>query len=260
MCGAMCVCAAGSNVSFREGLAPDGSTTFCPRLLLIDYKSKFASLSHINALNVGEEDAPVDLTWTGPVSEHLQDPIPQSSYHTCLDAGEDEEDEDDLDVEMDEGEHDSVPNLTSSIRFWFDYSRVFYHPRGLHRIPDPAEWERKAGWPQGVTYDTNQAVLEDSFRLFAEECDLLQGVQLCMDAPSFGSFTVSLLSRFRDEYPKLPVLSFYSLSRHDPAEVNFSYAVIRRYDLYGITLDIDLEKGYSYSTVILDSLSLSCIS
>ncbi|KAF8516279.1 hypothetical protein JB92DRAFT_2911286 [Gautieria morchelliformis] len=40
MCEAMCMCAAGSNVSFREGLAPDGSTTFCPRLLLINYKSK----------------------------------------------------------------------------------------------------------------------------------------------------------------------------------------------------------------------------
>ncbi|KAF8510918.1 hypothetical protein JB92DRAFT_3118569 [Gautieria morchelliformis] len=157
---------------------PQGSTTFCPRLLLIDYKSKFGSLSHINALNVGEEDAPVDSTWTGPVSEHLQDPIPQSSYHTRLDAGEDEEDEDDLDVEMDEGEHDSVPDLTSSIRFWSDYSCVFYHPCGLHRIPDPAEWEREAGWPQGVkrfhASDTNQAVLEDSFRLFAEECHLLQ--------------------------------------------------------------------------------------
>ncbi|KAF8516278.1 tubulin domain-containing protein [Gautieria morchelliformis] len=160
----------------------------------------------------------------GPVLEHLQDPIPQSSYHARLDAGEDEEDEDDLDVEMDEGEHNSVPDLTSSIRFWSDYSRVFYHPRGLHRIPDPAEWEREAGWPQGVkrfhAYDTNQAVLEDSFRLFAEECHLLQGVQLCMDAPSFGSFTVSLLSQFRDEYPKLPVLSFCSLSWHDPADVN----------------------------------------
>ncbi|KAF8528707.1 hypothetical protein JB92DRAFT_2862224, partial [Gautieria morchelliformis] len=220
MCGAMCVCAAGSNVSFREGLAPDGSTTFCPRLLLIDYKSKFGSLSHINALNVGEEDAPVDLTWTGPISEHLQDPIPQSSYHARLDAGEDEEDEDGLDVEMDEGEHDSVPDLTSSIRFWSDYSRMFYHPRGLHRILDPAEWEREAGWPQVSVHTQNQAVLEDSFRLFAEECHLLQGVQLCMDALSFGSFTVSLLSRFRDEYPKLPVLSFCSLSRHDPAEVN----------------------------------------
>ncbi|KAF8507552.1 hypothetical protein JB92DRAFT_2832749 [Gautieria morchelliformis] len=115
---------------------------------------------------------------TGPASEHLQDPIPQSSYHARLDAGEDEEDEDDLDVEMDEGEHDSVPDLTSSICFWSDYSCVFYHPRGLHRIPDPAEWEREAGWPQGVerfhAYDTNQAVLEDSFRLFAEECHLLQ--------------------------------------------------------------------------------------
>ena len=31
---------------------------------------------------------------------------------------------------------------------------------------------------------------------------------------------MSLLSQFRDEYPKLPVLSFCSLTRHDPAGVN----------------------------------------
>ncbi|KAF8491409.1 tubulin domain-containing protein [Gautieria morchelliformis] len=205
---------------------PQGSTTFCPRLLLIDYKSKFGSLSHINALNVGEEDAPKT---SGQGLFRSISRTPSCRAHIRLDAGEDEEDEDDLDVEMDEGEHDSVPDLTSSIRFWSDYSCMFYHPRGLHHIPDPAEWEREAGWPhvsRGSTrttrdaYTQNQAVLEDSFRLFAEECHLLQGVQLCMDTPSFGSFTVSLLSRFRDEYPKLPVLSFCSLSRHDPAEVN----------------------------------------
>ena len=101
---------------------------------------------------------------------------------------------------MDENQDDSAPDLTPSIRFWSDYSRVFYHPRGLHRVPDPAEWEREVGWIQGIerfnSYDAvqpsvvcicesprrlttgaylqNHAVLEDSFRLFAEECDLLQ--------------------------------------------------------------------------------------
>jgi Tubulin domain len=65
----------------------------------------------------------------------------------------------------DEGEgegEDCAADLTASVRFWSDYSRVYYHPRGLHRVPDPAEWEREVGWAQGVerfaSYDAVRAL------------------------------------------------------------------------------------------------------
>ena len=38
------------NVSFREGIASDGSETFCPRLLLFDFKDNFGALSNVSAL------------------------------------------------------------------------------------------------------------------------------------------------------------------------------------------------------------------
>lgn len=138
-------------------------------------------MSYIDVLNVREGDEPGGSTWsapfllffilsfnsrnrrTGPVTEHRQEPIPQSSYHAQLDADEGEEEGEEVDVEMAEGKDDSVLDLTPSIRFWSDYSRVFYHPRGLHRVPDPAEWEREVGWIQGVerfnSYDAVRSFL-----------------------------------------------------------------------------------------------------
>ena len=41
-------------------------------------------------------------------------------------------------------------DLSSSVRFWSDFSRVFFHPRGLLRIPDLPEWERETTWMRGA--------------------------------------------------------------------------------------------------------------
>jgi hypothetical protein len=124
--------------------------------------ANFGSLSNINALYAEDEEENLfNAPWcallsfayhfmnashlrSGPVVEHRQDPIPKSSYHVRLEAGQKEGQDDD--DESEEPEHD----LTPSVRFWSDYSRVFYHPRSFHRVPDPAEWEREIGWAQGV--------------------------------------------------------------------------------------------------------------
>lgn len=37
-------------ISFREGVALDGTETYCPRLLLFDYKPNFGALSAVSAL------------------------------------------------------------------------------------------------------------------------------------------------------------------------------------------------------------------
>ena len=78
--------------------------------------------------------------------------------------------------------------------------------------------------------------MEESFRLFVEECDgfqashaailpsqclrILQGVNLLSDSTSFGSFSVSLLTAFRDEFPKTPALVFPVLSNAVPPHVD----------------------------------------
>lgn len=90
---------------------------------------------------------------SGAVVEHRQDPIPQSACHAHLEGGEDERDDD----VSEEQAHD----ITSSVRFWSDYSRMFYHPRGLHRVPDPAEWEHEVGWRQGAEKFAQYDVVSD---------------------------------------------------------------------------------------------------
>lgn len=50
-------------VSFREGIAPDGSETFCPRLLLFDFKPNFGALSRMSALYGSTEDH--ESEWIG---------------------------------------------------------------------------------------------------------------------------------------------------------------------------------------------------
>jgi hypothetical protein len=82
--------------------------------------------------------------------------------------------------------------------------------------------------------------MDDSFRRFVEECDTFQvrplslcmagmrrcdrphgqGLQLCTDNASFGSFVHSLLTAFRDEYPKRPTLMFAVLSDSIPENLD----------------------------------------
>lgn len=51
------------NVSFREGVAPDKSGTFCPRLLLFDLKPNFGALSNVSALYTNSADSGESTAW-----------------------------------------------------------------------------------------------------------------------------------------------------------------------------------------------------
>ena len=53
-----------------------------------------------------------------------------------------------------------------------------------------------------------------------EHCWWCQGLQLCTDNASFGSFANSLLTAFRDEFPKHPTLMFAVLSDAVPGDLD----------------------------------------
>lgn len=59
----------------------------------------------------------------------------------------DKEEDDQENTKLDEG---LSRDFTSSISYWSDFSRVYYHPRGLYRLPDPPDWERDVGWARGI--------------------------------------------------------------------------------------------------------------
>lgn len=76
--------------------------------------------------------------------EYRQEVIPQSSYHAQLETRGDDETKNGM-------EHEALrDDALNSVHFWSDFSRVFFHPRGLLRIPDRPHWETEASWSGGT--------------------------------------------------------------------------------------------------------------
>ncbi|KAI0920356.1 hypothetical protein AcV5_010118 [Taiwanofungus camphoratus] len=206
------------DISFREGSTSKGESTYCPRLLLFDRKANFGSLSGLNGLyNDDDESSGGGQLWNGDVVEYRQEPISQSDYQARLDAEVDDAKESNA-LGDKPREAEASP---SDVRYWSDYNRVFFHPRTLQRLPDVADWESAEGdWGSSKAafgrHNADASLMEEPFRLFVEECDTLQGIQVMNDTATFGGFTDSFLTAFRDEFPKLPCLTFSILSRAFP--------------------------------------------
>lgn len=212
------------DVSFREGISPRGEPTYCPRLLQFDRKANFGSLSSATGLYAEDSTGkpPPSPLWDGGVDEICQDPISDGPYQTQLDEEIEEEA-----VAPPESKRSTVipPLCASNVRYWSDYDRVYHLPRSIHKLPDLADWEAAEGdWSAGkeafLRYDLDNSVMDDSFRLFVEECDTFQGLQLCTDNASFGSFCNALLTAFRDEFPKQPAFTFAVLSDAVPGDID----------------------------------------
>ncbi|CED85323.1 Members of tubulin/FtsZ family [Phaffia rhodozyma] len=211
------------DVDWRQGLGRQNEETYMPRLIACDLKENFGALPNINALygtTDGDEDE--DGLTDGP-AEKLQrlqtaPPIPPSAYQTFLESDQpDPTYETDNDDEADNDNDDKLPQpprLTET-RFWSDFNRVYYHPRTLHPLPPQflgssavsasvsgfTSWETGSLAWSAVKTDSH---MEDDFRLFAEEADLLQGVQLCVDmSTGFGPIGAGVVEEFiKEEYPK----------------------------------------------------------
>lgn len=131
----------------------------------------------------------------GDPTVHKQTPIPKSTYHDALDQG--------LPATL----------AASSVRYWSDFSRAYFHPRSLVRISD---LESSASSPAGPTLDTyeqgaelfrsldaDEEVLDRQLRPFVEECDLLQGLQVLGGGDDgWGGFGAAMMDRVRDEFGK----------------------------------------------------------
>ena len=129
--------------------------------------------------------------------------IRPSSYTTGLNAGS-----------------STPPQLTTStVRFWSDFSRVFYHPRSIVQINDyelassilPFEnWERGEelfrrldGQGGG---DSGEGIIDRDVRRWAEECDRMQGVQVWTGTDdAWGGFASRYTEALRDEMGKMGV-------------------------------------------------------
>jgi hypothetical protein len=122
-----------------------------------------------------------------------QKPLQPSEYQQSLDAGT------------------PAPKLTtSSVRYWSDFSRVYYHPRSLVQLYDYElnssiqPFDRfAAGAELFSTLDKDDDIVDRDFRPFVEECDRMQGIQVFTGLDdAWGGFAGEYVEALRDEYGK----------------------------------------------------------
>ncbi|TQV92380.1 mtDNA inheritance protein Dml1 [Cordyceps javanica] len=183
------------DVHWRTGIGADGSDTFLPRTVVYDLKGGFGSLRKINALYEVEPDADAlaSALWRGKSTVHKQEPLQPSTYLQSLDAG-------------------STPDKLSktSVRYWSDFSRAYYHPKSLNQLYDYElhssiqPFERfDMGKELFHTLDKEQDIVDRDWRPFVEECDHMQGIQVITTIDdAWGGFATSYIETLRDEYPK----------------------------------------------------------
>ncbi|KXH59030.1 misato Segment II myosin-like domain-containing protein [Colletotrichum salicis] len=184
------------DVHWRPGVALDGSETFLPRTVVYDLKGGFGSLRKINALyDASQEEAPAHL-WEGSAQVHKQPLVEPSAYQQSLDRGT------------------PAPKLTSSdVRYWSDFSRVYYHPKSLNQLYD---YEINSSirpfekWSLGRelfdSLDKEHDIVDRDFRPFVEESDQMQGLQIVTTIDdAWGGFATDYVERLRDEYGKTTI-------------------------------------------------------
>ncbi|USP80160.1 hypothetical protein yc1106_07434 [Curvularia clavata] len=188
------------DILFRPGMAPDGSDTFTPRTLIYDLKGAFGSMRKINALYEAEDDRSIldqPGVWPSkPIVQRATETIPQSSYQEHLDAG-----------------LQPPPLSTSSVRYWSDCSRVFYHPKSIVQLSEfdvndklmPFEdWD--VGMELFEKLEREVDLVDRDLRPFVEECDGIQGLQIFTGVDdAWGGWASGWLERLRDEYGKMSI-------------------------------------------------------
>lgn len=125
-----------------------------------------------------------------------QPPIQPSEYQESLDSGL------------------TPPELTtSSVRYWSDFNRVFFHPKSIIQLN---EYELNSTvmpfekWHMGEelfsSLDKEHDIVDRDLRPFAEEADQMQGLQIMTGIDdAWGGFAAKYIERLRDEYGKIPI-------------------------------------------------------
>jgi hypothetical protein len=99
---------------------------------------------------------------------------------------------------------------SSTVRYWSDFNRVFYHPRSVIQVNEyeiNSSLSQFEDWDVGEgafrDLDTQHDLLDRDLRLFAEECDQLRALQLFTASDdAWGGFTARYLDKIKDEYAK----------------------------------------------------------
>jgi len=153
----------------------------------------------VNALYEAEDDRSIlDQTGVWPSKPIVQkaEPIPRSTYQQNLDAGLE------------------PPQLsTSTVKYWSDYSRVYYHPKSIVQLSEFDVNDKLMpfqSWDVGMELfeklEREVDLVDRDLRPFVEECDGLQGLQIMTGIDdAWGGWASGWIERLRDEYGKLSI-------------------------------------------------------
>lgn len=210
-------------VSFTERQSPDGVTLY-PRAIMFDWKENFGTLAQSNALTGTDESENMDpgpALWDQSVDEIRQNKVAKSSYHLQLDQ---------------QNQSESQSMRLEEVRYWSDYSHVYYLPRSIQRVSRPASGAATAdSWRHGQDqfrqFNEDNDLMDTSVRLFLEESDSIQGIQLMTDVATFGGFADALMVQMRDEFLRAPTIAFPILSAGiDPSGTNDAPLIRRAFN------------------------------
>ena len=91
-----------------------------------------------------------------------------------------------------------------------------------------------------------------------------QGLQLSTEAATFGSFSHSLLSAFRDDFPKLSILHFQFLAEPDPRSIDLDSSVGSKassacFEVTLFSLQVKLRNALNDALCIVSAVELDTV-
>ncbi|XP_002127435.2 protein misato homolog 1 [Ciona intestinalis] len=206
------------DVLFREGKNLLREVTYTPRLVVVDLKSNLGCL-------------PLEGTlYPTPAHQNGGSEIPTWGDDVeVVEASRSEKNEFIKDLESEDQKYYQATNgveksnkkqikaktykLEDKIKTWSDFKRLHFHPRSILTVNE--EDDSFTSWSGGFEHGKYISYqVEDLVRVYAEECDNMQGFQVFSDVNNgFGGVLTSLMEYLSDEfrgkglvvYPMLPV-------------------------------------------------------
>ncbi|XVE87181.1 hypothetical protein DITRI_Ditri18aG0095400 [Diplodiscus trichospermus] len=205
------------DVIYRTGEMPQGTLTYTPRLLSIDFQGSLGSMSSKGTLYKECSNGPSEVvTWTGNVSTHASEPHKKNLFLQSL--YREEQNVPSInggtkDSQNEIQDTDIVNCLDKEVQFWTDFSKVHYHPQSLYEINglwmDAQEFDNYGVGRDVFTGNLRGEEICDRLRFFVEECDHIQGFQFIVDdSGGFSPVASDFLESIADEHTNTPVLLY----------------------------------------------------
>ncbi|XP_060861222.1 protein misato isoform X1 [Metopolophium dirhodum] len=206
------------DVLYREGVNLKGEVTYTPRMLCVDLKNSFYQLPDVhrglydlNCSNIDEEI----LNSSTKIQTIQEEKIPSNEFFSDLAKQELLIDDDSEKINIAE----KVYNLDDDVKIWSDFLKARFHPRTITSIDEYKHNDSSNvfnNFAQGLGLWDSYKMKEtwtDNLRLYAEECDYLQGFHISMDSLNgFGGLACKALEYLKDEYSNKTIIAMPVLS------------------------------------------------